>query len=188
MIDSLKKRRVLKDHAASKSFLTVYLSSSCSWSHCIAFQDGHSSQLMTIFFATVPLKDCPTIFTSLPSSPHSVLSSLFSGLQPLSCKTLLYLLALFYLLKHYKAIPTPWPHAPVYALQLLGAGVFLLPCCTGAIPHCSHNIPGFNTLLAVFWRACSWTCPSFRLSFYPILLTCLIGLFTFGVHSFFFYI
>ena len=78
MIDSLKKLQVLKDQAVSKSFLTLCLSSSCSWSHRFAFKDGHSSGLRTIFFQTVPLKYCPTILTSLLNTFSTLISPLRS--------------------------------------------------------------------------------------------------------------
>lgn len=82
MIDSLKKLQVLKDHAVSKSFLTVYLSSSCSWSRRIASKEGPSSGLTSIFFETVPLKYCPTISTSLLTT-FSTLISLLRSPAPL---------------------------------------------------------------------------------------------------------
>lgn len=176
MIDSLKKLQVLKDHAASKSFLTVYLSSSCSWSRHIASKDGHSSGLTTIFFETVPLKYCPTISTSLLTT-FSTLISLLRSPAPLLQNASLFVT--IFLLNKTLTVSTSqfhdfmYLHMPYITLVVDFLGVlvvgFFLPHCTGAVLQCLGNVLGLNTFLAVFWRACSWTCPSFRLSFfYPI--------------------
>lgn len=139
MIESLKQLQVLKDHPVSKSFLTVH-PSSCSWSHRAAFKGGHSSQLMTIFFASAPLEYCPTICTSLPTAFLTLISLLMSPALSLA-KYFFYLLAFSCFQNHYKLVHpismALWTYICLTPSWCCG---FLLPCRTGAILHHLHNV------------------------------------------------
>lgn len=152
VIESLKKLQVLKDHTVSESCLTGCLNRSCSWSPRTAFEDGHSSGLMTLFFVTALLNHCPTIATFLLSSSHTLTSLLSSPALSQNAALFVNILLTETVSKY---VPIPCLYAPARALHLLGAGAFLLPPCTGAFLYHSHNILGLNTCLAVFWSTCS---------------------------------